>query len=361
MRIAQIAPLFESVPPKLYGGTERVVHAVTEELVRRGHDVTLFASGDSQTSAKLVPMWPCASRLDPQSIDPMAAQVAMLEYVVQHADAFDIIHSHVDYYTFPFTRRTTTPILTTLHGRLDIPELRAIFRVYGDVPVASISNSQREPLQHVAINWVGTVYNGICIEHFIANDQPGEYLVFLGRICPEKRPDRAVEIARATGMPLKVAAKIDKVDREYYETQIEPLFADPLVEYVGEVDEQAKAELLRNAYALLFPIDWREPFGLTMAEAMACGTPVIAMRGGSVEEVIVDGETGFVCDSMEQMIAAVPRVVELDRRRCRQRVEEHFSAQAMAARYEAVYEHLLAPRNLPVLRLFHRHRRVRLD
>lgn len=349
MRIAQIAPLFESVPPQLYGGTERVVSAVTEHLVRRGHEVTLFASGDSQTSARLVPMWPCASRLDPNSVDPIAAQVAMLEHVVQRASSFDVIHSHVDYYTFPFVRRTTTPILTTLHGRLDIPELQPIFRSYGDVPVVSISQSQREPLRDLAVNWAATVYNGIFMEHFTFGAQPGRYLVFLGRICPEKRPDRAVAIARAAGMLLKVAAKIDKVDREYYETTIAPLFEDPLVEYIGEVDERAKVELLRNAYALLFPIDWREPFGLTMVEAMACGTPVIAMRGGSVDEVLVHGETGLICDTLDEMIASVPRVVELDRRRCRQRVVTHFSAEVMAAHYEDVYQQLLAQRDQPLL------------
>lgn len=349
MRIAQIAPLFESVPPQLYGGTERVVYAVTEHLVRRGHDVTLFASGDSQTSARLVPMWPCASRLDPHSIDPVAAQVAMLEYVVQHAHSFDIIHSHVDYYTFPFVRRSRTPIVTTLHGRLDIPELEPLFRLYGDVPVVSISASQREPLRDLAVNWAANVYNGIFTEYFTFGERPGSYLVFLGRICPEKRPDRAVAIARATGMRLKVAAKIDKVDREYYETTIAPLFADPLVEYIGEVDEQAKATLLRDAYALLFPIDWREPFGLTMVEALACGTPVIAMRGGSVDEVLVHGETGFICDTLDEMIASVPRVAELDRCRCRERVDVHFSAEVMAARYEEVYERLLVQRSQPLI------------
>ncbi len=359
MRIAQIAPIFERVPPRLYGGTERVVHALTEHLVRRGHDVTLFASGDSQTSATLAPVWPCASRLDPHSVDPLAAQIAALEQVTQRADEFDIIHSHVDYFTFPFVRRSPTPIVTTLHGRLDIPELQPVFRAYPDVPVVSISDSQRAPLLHLPVNWAGTVYNGICVEHFRFNEQAGDYLVFLGRIAPEKRPDRAVAIARAVGMPLKVAAKVDKVDREYYESQIKPLFNDSLVEFIGEVNEQEKAELLRGAYALLFPIDWREPFGLVMTEAMACGTPVIAMRGGSVEEVIADGETGFICDSVAEMIAAVPRVAELERRRCRERVERYFSADVMAARYEEVYEHLLVQQHFPTFEPLRR-RRARL-
>lgn len=349
MRIAIVAPVFESVPPKLYGGTERVVHALTEHLVQRGHDVTLFASGDSQTSARLEPIWPCASRLDPAAVDPLAAQIAALETVTQRAAEFDIIHSHVDYHTFAFARRSATPIVTTLHGRLDIPELQAIYRVYGDLPVVSISHAQREPLRNLPVNWVATVYNGICIDHFTPSERPGDYLVFLGRIAPEKRPDRAVAIAKAVGMPLKVAAKVDKVDRDYYEEQIRPLFNDPLVEYIGEVNEQEKAELLRGAYALLFPIDWREPFGLVMAEAMAAGTPVVAMRGGSVEEVIVHGETGFICDSVEEMIAAVPRVAELDRRRCREHVERNFSAEVMAARYEEVYELLLVQQSFPAL------------
>jgi glycosyltransferase involved in cell wall biosynthesis len=360
MRIAQIAPLFESVPPRLYGGTERVVHALTEHLVHRGHDVTLFASGDSQTSARLVPMWPRASRLDPQSVDPLAAQLAMLEQVTQRADEFDVIHSHCDYWTFPFARRSPTPIVTTLHGRLDIPELQPIYRTYPDVPVVSISNSQREPLLYLPVNWVGTAYNGICVEHFALNEHPGDYLVFLGRICPEKRPDRAVEIARAAGMPLKVAAKIDKADREYYESAIKPLFNDPLVEFIGEVNERQKAELLRDAYALLFPIDWCEPFGLTMVEAMACGTPVVAMRGGSVDEVVLDGETGFVCDSVAEMIACVPRVAALNRRRCREHIERHFSAEVMAQRYEEIYEYVEMQHSLPpIFPMLRRPRRAR--
>ncbi|WP_026369927.1 glycosyltransferase family 4 protein [Kallotenue papyrolyticum] len=352
MRIAQIAPMYESVPPSHYGGTERVVWSLTEELVRRGHDVTLFASGDSQTSARLVPTTPRSlrrqmSREEILEVSPWL-HLAMLSDVLRDASAFDVIHSHVDHYTFPFTRLIATPIVTTLHGRLDIWMLKPILRCYPDAPLVSISRSQRAPLAELPLNWVGCVYNGIPLEHFPFRAQPGDYLVFLGRICPEKRPDWAVEVARRSGMPLKVAAKIDPVDQAYWRTEIEPLFRANQVEFLGEVNEQEKAALLGGAYATLFPIDWPEPFGLVMAESLACGTPVIAMRRGSVPEVLEDGVSGFICDSVAEMIAAVPRVAELDRATCRRRAER-FSQAAMADGYEAVYQQVIAARRDPPL------------
>ncbi len=347
MRIAQIAPMYEAVPPTHYGGTERVVWSLTEELVRRGHDVTLFASGDSHTTAQLVATTPRSlrqlmSRDELIHVSPWL-HMAMLSDVLRDAEQFDIIHSHVDHLTFPMTRLVRTPIVTTMHGRLDLPFLVPILRLYPDVPLVSISDSQREPLRDLDLTWAGRVYNGIPLDHFPFQPDHGAYLVFLGRICPEKRPDWAVEVARRSGMPLIVAAKIDPVDQDYWRDEIEPLFRANNVEFIGEVNESQKAALLGGAYATLFPIDWPEPFGLVMAESLACGTPVIALNRGSVPEVIEHGVSGFICNSIDEMVAAVPRVAELSRAACRRR-SERFGQAAMADGYEAVYRRLVAQR-----------------
>src|SRR5438094_3258 len=292
MRIAQVAPLYESVPPKYYGGTERVVSYLTEELVRQGHEVTLFASGDSVTKARLIAACQRSLRLDKHCIDQFAHHIVMLERVFQQAREFDIVHFHVDYLHFSTSRRQQITHVTTLHGRLDIPDLLPLYQEFRDMPVISISNVQREPLPWA--NWQATVYHGLPADLYRFRAQPGSYLAFLGRISPEKRVDRAIEIAKRTGIPLKVAAKVDPVDKDYFEREIEPLLRDSAVaECVGEISDEEKDEFLGNAYALLFPIDWPEPFGLVMIEAMACGTPVIAYDGGAVSEVIEEGQTGF--------------------------------------------------------------------
>jgi glycosyltransferase involved in cell wall biosynthesis len=336
MRIAMIAPLIEAVPPPLYGGTERVVSVLTEELVRRGHEVTLFASSDSKTSAELVACCPRGLRLNPDIRDPLAYVLIELGEVYRRAAEFDVIHNHVDYLAFPFARLAATPTVSTAHGRLDLPEVQRVYGVFFEQALVSISDAQRE--RSPRSNWVATVHNGIDLTNFHFRSDPGDYLVFLGRISPEKRPDRAIEIARDVGMRLLIAAKVDGVDQSYYEHAIAPMIQQcPLVEFIGEVDECEKDELLGGAYAYLFPIDWPEPFGLTMVEAMATGTPVVAYRAGSVPEVVSDGVTGFVCDTFSDMIDAIPRVRTLDRRACRARVEERFSAAAMADGYERVY------------------------
>lgn len=339
MRIAQMAPLYESVPPRLYGGTERVVDGVTEELVRRGHEVTLFASGDSKTSARLIPCCARGLRLDPGVRDHMAYTMHELSIMTATSGEFDLIHNHIDYFAFPHSRLMRTPMVTTLHGRLDLPELRQVFAAFPEAQLVSISNAQRIPLPRV--NWLATVYNGIDLSHFALRESPGTYLAFLGRISPEKRPDRAIEIARAVGIPLKIAAKVDAVDRDYFTREIEPQLSDPLIEYIGEIDERQKDDFLGNAYAYVFPIDWPEPFGMTMVEAMACGTPVIAMNGGSVPEVVVHGQTGFVCRTMAEMVAAVAEVPHIDRRLCRTHVARRFSVARMVDGYEEVYQRTL--------------------
>lgn len=340
MRIAQIAPLFESVPPRLYGGTERVVYSLTEELVRRGHDVTLFASGDSRTSARLVPVIPQAIRLDPKIFDPYVHITREVGVIARCADQFDIIHSHIDFFPLPILPLIKTPMVTTLHGRLDLPDLPAIFGDYREAKFISISNSQRNHLGW--LNWIATVYNGIDIEGLSFQANPGSYLAFLGRIAPEKGLEWAIEVAKRVGLKLRIAAKVDKVDRAYYDTQIVPLLDHPLVEYIGEVDQEAKSDFLSNARATLFPIDWPEPFGLVMVESMAAGTPVIARRRGSVPEVIVDGKTGFICDTIEDMVEAVHRVEQIDRAECRRHVEQHFTRQNMTDGYEAAYRAMIA-------------------
>jgi glycosyltransferase involved in cell wall biosynthesis len=339
MRIAQVAPLYESVPPHCYGGTERVVSYLTEELVRQGHEVSLFASGDSVTAARLVAPCRRSLRIDTQCIDRFASHILMLELVLKEIDRFDLIHWHVDYLHFPLSRRQLTPHVTTLHGRLDIPELVPLYQEFGDVPVISISNAQRDPLPW--LNWQDTVYHGLPEELYTFHPEPGKYLAFLGRISPEKRVDRSIAIAQRLGMEIKIAAKVDPVDHEYFESVIAPLLREPLVEYVGEIGESEKNAFLGHAYALLFPIDWPEPFGLVMTEAMACGTPVIAYRRGSVPEIIEEGITGFIVQDLDEAVQAAERIPTLDRSRCRQRFEERFSASRMARDYLVSYQRLL--------------------
>ncbi|MGH8058666.1 MAG: glycosyltransferase family 4 protein [Candidatus Entotheonellia bacterium] len=339
MRIAQVAPLYESVPPKFYGGTERVVSYLTEELVDQGYEVTLFASGDSVTKAHLVAPCPRSLRLDKNCFDRLAHHVLMLEQVFKDPTRFDLIHFHVDYLHFPLSRRFRVPHVTTLHGRLDIVDLVPLFQEFREMPVISISNAQREALPWA--NWQGTVYHGLPEDLYTFQEAPGRYLAFLGRISPEKRVDHAIEIARRAGMPIKIAAKVDEVNREYFEGVVAPLLKEPLVEYIGEIGESEKDAFLGNAYALLFPIDWPEPFGLVMIEAMACGTPIIAYRQGSVPEVMEEGYTGFIVQSLEGAVQAVERVPTLNRRRCRQVFEERFSASRMAQDYLNIYRHLM--------------------
>jgi glycosyltransferase involved in cell wall biosynthesis len=340
LRIAQVAPLFESVPPKYYGGTERVVSYLTEELVRQGHEVTLFASGDSVTRAQLVPGSHRSLRLDKECIDPLAHQIAQLEDVFREPGRFDLIHFHIDYLHYPLSTRQNVPHVTTLHGRLDLPDLRAVYKRYPEVPVISISDAQREPLPW--LNWQATVHHGLPTDLLSLHPGPGRYLAFLGRISPEKRVDRAIEIARRVGMKLRIAAKVDNLDRAYFESCIAPLLREPGVEYVGEIGEGEKSDFLGGAAALLFPIDWPEPFGLVMIEAMACGTPIVAYQGGSVPEVIEEGVTGFMVEGIEDAVSATRRATSLSRRRCRERFETRFSAQRMAEDYLAVYRKLVA-------------------
>ncbi|HWX49535.1 MAG TPA: glycosyltransferase family 4 protein [Roseomonas sp.] len=339
MRIAQIAPLTEAVPPKLYGGTERIVSYLTEELVDLGHEVTLFASGDSITKATLAPMSAKALRLDPSVRDPNAPLTLMLEQVYRRRHEFDLLHFHLDYLPFPLFSRQSVPFVTTLHGRLDLPELQPVFDTFSQAPVVSISDNQRGPLPQA--NWAGTVYHGLPAKLLTPRaDAKPAYLAFLGRIAPEKRCDRAIEIAIATNTPLKIAAKVDRVDVDYFESKIKPMLAHPLIEFIGEINETQKQDFLANAIGLLTPIDWPEPFGLVMIEAMACGTPVIAFRHGSVPEVIDEGVTGFAVDSMAEAIAAVGRLKVLPRAAVRARFDERFTGRRMAENYVAIYERL---------------------
>ncbi|WP_026441951.1 glycosyltransferase family 4 protein [Pseudacidobacterium ailaaui] len=336
MKIAQVAPLYESVPPKLYGGTERIVSYLTEELVRQGHEVTLFASGDSETAADLRAICPRSLRLEGSKvIDPFAHHIRMLEMVAKEAEDFDIIHYHVDYLHFPLTRRLGVPAVTTLHGRLDIPDIHPLFREFAEMHLVSISDAQRLPVPWA--NWVSTVHHGLPEHLYHPHQRPGNYLAFLGRISPEKRVDRAIEIAIRADMPIKIAAKVDRADKEYFDEKIRKLLKHPLVEYIGEIGEKEKNEFLGRAHALLLPIDWPEPFGLVMIEAMACGTPVIAWKMGSVPEVLEDGTTGFIVSSIEEAAAAVDRASALDRQKCRQRFEQRFTASRMAKDYLDVY------------------------
>ena len=340
MRIAQIAPLYERVPPLLYGGTERIISYLTEELVRQGHDVTLFASGDSITRARLVPCSERSLRLDKRIVDPLAHHFVLLEEVFARGEEFDILHFHIDYIHYPISQRQKhLRHVSTLHGALDARDLKPLYKTFSKVPVISISNAQRRPLPWV--NWQGTVYHGLPVDLYKPRKDPGEYLVFIGRISIEKRVDRAIEIAKRTGMPLKIAAKVDNADRKYFEKAIRPLLDDPLVEWIGEVGESDKQFLLANACALLFPIDWPEPFGLVLVEAMACGTPVIAYRCGSVPELVDEGVTGFIVDDLNAAVEAVAKAQTLDRIACRRRFEERFSVKHMAHCYLEIYERIL--------------------
>ena len=340
MKIAQIAPLIESVPPRFYGGTERIVSYLTEELVALGHDVTLFASGDSITAASLVPCVPKALRLDVNVRDPIPYSMLMLDRVRRRADDFDILHFHIDQFQFPLFRAIAGRTLTTLHGRQDLPDLIPLYLGFDDMPLVSISNDQRRPVPNA--NFAATVYHGLPIDLHRPVAKHGDYVAFLGRISPEKRPDRAIAIARALGIPLKIAAKVDRADEAYFRTQIEPLLDGPGVEFIGEINERQKTQFLGEARALMFPVDWPEPFGLSMIEAMACGTPVLAFRCGSVPEIIEDGVTGAIVETMEQAVAALPRVMALDRKKVRQCFEQRFSATRMAKDYLGVYRSLLA-------------------
>jgi glycosyltransferase involved in cell wall biosynthesis len=337
MRIAQVAPLWESVPPKTYGGTERVVSLLTEELVRKGHQVTLYASGDSETAAHLIPGVPKALRLNGPPRDHLASYVTMVEDVRRRAGDFDLIHFHIDYLQF-LASFADTPTVTTQHGRLDFPELPDLYRRFGDWPLVSISDAQRAPLPEA--NWVGTVHHGLPVERFKFHSEPGRYLAFLGRISREKRPDLAIAIARRLGIPLKIAAKLDPQDRDYYGSVVGEMKGDPLVEFVGEINDGAKCEFLGGALALLFPIDWPEPFGLVMIEALACGTPVVAFRRGSVPEILEDGVTGFIVDDVDGAVAAARDIGSIDRRACRRHFETRFALERMADDYLNIYKAL---------------------
>jgi glycosyltransferase involved in cell wall biosynthesis len=348
MRIAQVAPLVESVPPRLYGGTERIVSYLSDELVRQGHQVTLFASGDSMTTAELVPCTERALRLDPAVRDALPYHVIALDRVRRRAHEFDILHFHVDYLHFPLSRALGWQTVTTLHGRLDLPDLAPVFAAFPEVPLVSISDHQRRPLP--GLRWLRTVHHGLPEDLLPFTAAPaGDYLAFLGRICPEKRPDRAIEIARAAGMPLRIAAKVDAVDEAYFAEVVRPLLRDPLVEFVGEIDDAGKASFLGNARAVLFPVDWPEPFGLVMIESMACGTPVIAWPCGSVPEILEDGVTGYIVESVEGAVAAADRVDKLDRALIRRRFELRFSVERMANDYLAVYNDVRQVIVLPAL------------
>ena len=337
MRIAQVAPLAESVPPEGYGGTERVVSYLTEELVRLGHDVTLFATGDSETSARLVPMSPHGARTDPD-LDPRPFEMRMLAEAYRRSPEFDVIHCHTDYLGLPLAEQVETPTVVTLHGRLDLPGLPTVFGEFPEVAYVSISDSQRAPIPD--INWVATIYHGLPPHLYEFRPDARDYLLFLGRISPEKGPEHAIRIAKCARVPLKIAAKVDPVDQEYFDTTVKPLLDDPLVDFIGEVNGEAKLDLLAHARALLFPIDWPEPFGLVMIEALACGTPVIARRRGSVPEVLRHGETGFVCETDEELCDAISRIGDLDRRRCREEFESRFTDRRMAEHYAELYEGL---------------------
>jgi glycosyltransferase involved in cell wall biosynthesis len=336
MKIAQIAPLTESVPPKLYGGTERVVSYITEALVDLGHDVTLFASGDSKTSAKLEAVWPRALRLDPGIRDRIAPHMLLMELVRRRAEEFDVLHFHMDYYSFSLFKRQETPFVTTLHGRLDLPEQQPVFDTFDTAPVISISNAQRHPMPQA--KWLSTVYHGLPDQLYTPQPVEQKYLAFLGRISPEKRVDTAIRIAAHCGLPIRVAAKIDSADREYFEREIKPLFDLPHVEFIGEIADEQKADFLSGAHALLFPVDWPEPFGLVMIEAMACGTPVIAFNRGSVPEVIDEGVSGFIVEDEISAVAAVNRLHTLPRAGVRQRFEERFTSHHMARQYIEAYQ-----------------------
>jgi glycosyltransferase involved in cell wall biosynthesis len=340
MRIAQLAPLAESVPPKLYGGTERVIAWLADELVGMGHDVTLFASGDSRTSARLHPVWPQALRLGRKSTDPRAVCTLLLEAIARQAKEFDVVHAHVDWLHLPLLSRLGVPFLTTMHGRLDLPGLPDVIREFPDAGFVSISEHQRLPLE--GANWLGTIPHGLPTQLFRPSYERGSYLAFLGRLTADKGPEDAIRIARAAGKALRIAAKTPRAETAFFKKKIEPHLDGEKIRLIGEVNDAGKQPFLADAAALLFPIDWPEPFGLVMIEAMACGTPVIAYRSGSVPEIIEDGVTGFIVESEDEAVSAVGRLPRLDRQKVRARFEERFSAQRMAREYEGQYRNLIA-------------------
>jgi glycosyltransferase involved in cell wall biosynthesis len=337
MRIAQIAPLYETVPPRLYGGTERIVSFLTEELVRLGHEVTLFACEGSRTKARFVPCCSKPLRMDKRQGNDIAYHIAMLEKMAGQSDQFDVVHAHIDYLAFPYARRIKPPMIFTLHGRLDLAHLNPIYEEFNDLSLVSISNVQRGPL--AGVRWLATIPHGLPPDHFSAQEHPGSYLAFLGRISPEKRVDLAIQIAREAGMTIRIAAKIDPADQEYFKT-IEPLFQDPGIEFIGEIDDEKKISFLKNAHCLLFPIDWPEPFGLVLIEAMACGTPVIAFRRASVPEIVETGVTGFIVDTPAEAVKAIEKIPLLNRQEIRRRFKERFTVDRMAHDYLKVFERL---------------------
>jgi glycosyltransferase involved in cell wall biosynthesis len=339
MRIAQVAPLWESVPPKLYGGTERIVSYLTEELVRLGHDVTLFASGDSVTRARLEAICARALRLNPEILNRDAPMTLLMEQALGKPGDFDIIHSHLDFIGFPLARRNPVPTVTTFHNRLDQPELEAVLREYAEMPMVSISNTQRNPASWA--NWQATVYHGLPKDLYSLHPNPGKYLAFLGRIAPEKRPDHAIELAKRVGIPLRIAAKVGAMDQEYFQTTIKPLLSHPLIDYVGEITDAEKHDFLGHALALICPYDWPEPFGLVLIEALASGTPVLAYRRGSIPEIIDDFSTGFICEGLDAMTTAIKGISEIDRQQCRRSFEERFTVERMVQDYLRVYEHAI--------------------
>lgn len=339
MRIALVAPLYESVPPKRYGGTERVVHYLAEELVRRGHEVTLYATGDSRTSANLRAVCPAPLRSCADSQDLCAYHVLQQGMVYREAEEYDLIHCHAEFRALPFAGLVRTPTISTNHNRLDTPDCLELTRLYPEANLTSLSYSQRNPIPHA--NWVGNVYNAVPVEEFAFSPWHGSYLVFLGRMSPEKGPETAIEVAKRVGMPLKIAAKVNGFERDYFEQVLRPKMDHPLVEFLGEVDEAEKQDLLSGAYALLFPIRWPEPFGLVMIEAMACGTPVLAFGCGAVPEILEHDTTGFICADVDEMVARCTDVASLDRRACRRRVLARFSVAAMVDGYEAAYRRTL--------------------
>lgn len=343
MRIAQIAPLAESVPPKCYGGTERVVSWLTEDLVRRGHKVTLFASADSETRAELAPVVPRALRLDSTVKDCLPHNLLLLDRVFQRAEEFDVLHFHVDLIHYPLFRQMADRVVTTLHGQLGFSDLIPFYRAFEEMPLVSISNAQRKPLPPV--NWLATIYHGLPIDLYQPySSNAGNYLAFVGRICPEKGIEDAIAVAKRTGIPLKIGAKVDNADRAYFESRIEPLLSDPLVQFLGEVNDAQKNELLGNALAMLFPIAWPEPFGLVMIEAAACGTPVIAYPCGSVPEIVEDGVTGLIVRDLDEAAHAVARARMLDRTHIRKRFEHRFTVERMTSKYLDAYSRLLKSR-----------------
>lgn len=345
MRIAQVAPLWESVPPKLYGGTERIVSYITEALVCMGHDVTLFASGDSVTAARLDAICPQALRLNTGIFNRDAPMLMLQERALGMTGEFDVVHSHLDFLGFPLARRNPQPVITTLHGRLDLPELEPVFREYAEMPLVSISDAQRRPLPWA--NWQATVHHGLPQDLYTYHPQHEGYLAFLGRISPEKRPDHAIELAKRTGLPLRIAAKVDPADTQYFKQQIEPLLDHPLIEFIGEISDAQKNDFVGNALALVCPYDWPEPFGLVLIEALACGTPVLAYRRGSIPEVIEDGVTGLVSENLSEMAESVAKIADIDRRRCRAAFDERFTADRMARDYVALYERIIEERSAP--------------